>query len=62
MTPEENERVQALGAKCRARGCTCLAQCWHAFNGLKYWVVKAEVCTHPNWALAWKCDTKGRMA
>ena len=50
MTPEENARVQELGRKCRARGCRCLARCWHAFNGLKFWVIKAEVCTHPNWA------------
>lgn len=48
MTREEFERTRRLGAVCRSRGCRCLRRCWHAWN--RYWIEKAEVCTHPNWA------------
>ena len=39
--------IRALGEKCKAKGCLCLARCYRCWN--KWWHLKAEVCTHPNW-------------
>lgn len=58
MTPEDLAAVRKTGEKCRAKGCRCLARCYHCFN--KWWAGKAGVCTHPNWCPAddeWWGDT-----
>ena len=39
--------IRALGEKCKSKGCLCLARCYRCWN--KWWHLKAEVCTHPNW-------------
>jgi len=50
MTPEELDAVRKMGDDCRAKGCKCLARCFHAFN--KWWKDKARVCKDPNWCPA----------
>ena len=39
--------VRALGEKCKAKGCLCLSRCYRCWN--RWWHLKAEVCTNPNW-------------
>ena len=47
LKPHELARTRELGAACRAKGCRCVRGCWQAWG--RYWIGKAEVCTHPNW-------------
>lgn len=49
MTPPQLDIsvIRALGEKCKAKGCLCLARCYRCWN--KWWHEKAAICTHPNW-------------
>ena len=46
MTSEELAAARKMGENCRTKGCRCLARCYHCFN--KWWMEKADACTHPN--------------